>query len=65
MVSSLGFLSTGAYAIQLPNTHNVSISLYAVVILVLVVYIPGLPVMYSHMLTQRNRAYSKSKIKTA
>uniref|UniRef100_A0AAV1V241 very-long-chain (3R)-3-hydroxyacyl-CoA dehydratase n=1 Tax=Peronospora matthiolae TaxID=2874970 RepID=A0AAV1V241_9STRA len=65
MVSSLSFLSTGVYAIQLPNTHNISISLYVVVILVLVVYIPGLPVMYSHMLTQRNRAYSKTKIKTA
>ncbi|KAE9018335.1 hypothetical protein PR003_g13609 [Phytophthora rubi] len=65
MVSSLSFLSTGAYAIQLPNTHNVSISLYVVVVLVLLVYIPGLPVMYSHMLTQRNRAYSKTKAKTA
>uniref|UniRef100_A0AAV1TMV9 very-long-chain (3R)-3-hydroxyacyl-CoA dehydratase n=1 Tax=Peronospora matthiolae TaxID=2874970 RepID=A0AAV1TMV9_9STRA len=65
MVSSLSFLSTGAYAFQLPNTHNISISLYVVVILVLVVYIPGLLVMYSHMLTQRNRAYSKTQIKTA
>ncbi|CAI5740988.1 unnamed protein product [Peronospora destructor] len=65
MVSSLSFLSAGAYAIQLPNTHNVSVSLYLVVILVLVVYIPGLPVMYGHMLTQRNRAYSKMKAKTA
>ncbi|KAE8901813.1 hypothetical protein PF005_g11276 [Phytophthora fragariae] len=65
MVSSLSFLSTGAYAIQLPNTHNVSISLYVVVVLVLLVYIPGLPVMYGHMLTQRNRAYSKTKAKTA
>ncbi|ETN15379.1 hypothetical protein PPTG_06653 [Phytophthora nicotianae INRA-310] len=61
MVSSLGFLSTGAYSIQQPNTHNISISLYVVVILVLLVYIPGLPVMYGHMLTQRNRAYSKIK----
>ncbi|EEY62396.1 uncharacterized protein PITG_14831 [Phytophthora infestans T30-4] len=65
MVSSLSFLSTGVYAIQQPNAHNVSISLYVVVILVLVVYIPGLPVMYGHMLTQRNRAYSKTKVKTA
>ncbi|KAK1929125.1 Very-long-chain (3R)-3-hydroxyacyl-CoA dehydratase PASTICCINO 2 [Phytophthora citrophthora] len=65
MVSSLSFLSTGAYAIALPNTHNISLSLYVVVILVLVVYIPGLPVMYGHMLTQRNRAYSKTKAKTA
>ncbi|CAH0478146.1 unnamed protein product [Peronospora belbahrii] len=65
MVSSLSFLSTGVYAIQLPNTHNVSVSLYVVVLFVLIVYIPGLPVMYGHMLTQRNRAYSKTKTKTA
>ncbi|RLN10233.1 hypothetical protein BBJ28_00022329 [Nothophytophthora sp. Chile5] len=65
MVSSLGFLSTGAYSIQLPNTHNASISLFMIVILVLIVYVPGLPVMYGHMLTQRNRAYSKPKTKTA
>lgn len=61
MVSSLSFLSTGAYSIQLPNTHNVAVSLYVIVILALIVYVPGLPVMYGHMLTQRNRAYSKSK----
>ena len=36
-----------------------------VFILVQVVYIPDLLVMYSHMLTQRNRAYSNTKIKTA
>ena len=65
MISSLRFLSTGAYAIQLPNTHNISVSLYLMVILVLVVYIPGLPVMYGHMLTQRNCAYAKIKTKTA
>ncbi|KAG7394930.1 Very-long-chain (3R)-3-hydroxyacyl-CoA dehydratase PASTICCINO 2 [Phytophthora boehmeriae] len=64
MVSSLSFLSTGAYAIQLPNTHNIALSLYVVVILVLIVYIPGLPVMYGHMLTQRNRAYAKIKTKS-
>ncbi|CEG47624.1 Protein tyrosine phosphatase-like protein PTPLA (contains Pro instead of catalytic Arg) [Plasmopara halstedii] len=62
MISALGYLSKGAYSIQLPNTYNVSISLYMIVILVLLVYVPGLPVMYKHMLTQRNRAYSKPKI---
>ncbi|KAI9911259.1 hypothetical protein PsorP6_009669 [Peronosclerospora sorghi] len=65
MLDSLRFLSTGAYAIQLPNTHNISISLYVVVFLVLPVYIPGLPIINGHMLTQRNRAYSKSKTKQA
>ncbi|KAI9895456.1 hypothetical protein PsorP6_019491 [Peronosclerospora sorghi] len=65
MLNSLRFLSTGAYAIQLPNTHNISISLYVVVFLVLLVYIPGLPIMYGHMLTQRNRAYTRSKTKQA
>uniref|UniRef100_K3XAL3 very-long-chain (3R)-3-hydroxyacyl-CoA dehydratase n=1 Tax=Globisporangium ultimum (strain ATCC 200006 / CBS 805.95 / DAOM BR144) TaxID=431595 RepID=K3XAL3_GLOUD len=61
MVSALPFLSTGAYSIQQPNTHNIAVSLYVVVILVLLTYIPGLPVMYGHMLTQRNRVYSKPK----
>jgi very-long-chain (3R)-3-hydroxyacyl-CoA dehydratase len=65
MVSALPYLKTGAYSIQLPNTHNIAVSLYAVVIFILIVYIPGLPIMYSHMLTQRNRAYSKPKAKTA
>lgn len=65
MVSSLDFLRTGAYSIQMPNAHNVSVSLYVIVLVVLVVYVPGLPVMYSHMLTQRNRAYAKTKTKTA
>lgn len=61
MYSSLSYLATGAYSIQLPNTHNVAVSMYVLVILVLIVYIPGLPVMYGHMLTQRNRAYAKAK----
>ncbi|TYZ62156.1 hypothetical protein PybrP1_009627 [[Pythium] brassicae (nom. inval.)] len=61
MLSSLDFLYSGAYSIQLPNAHNVAASLYVFVTLVLIMYIPGLPVMYSHMLTQRNRAYSKPK----
>ncbi|KAJ0393909.1 hypothetical protein ATCC90586_001337 [Pythium insidiosum] len=65
MISSLPYLKSGAFAVQLPNSLNVAVSLYVVVILMLIVYIPGLPVMYSHMLTQRNRAYSKTKAKTA
>jgi very-long-chain (3R)-3-hydroxyacyl-CoA dehydratase len=61
MVSALPFLRAGAYAIQMPNAHNVAVSLYTLVLVVLAVYVPGLPVMYSHMLTQRNRAYAKTK----
>ncbi|TMW69511.1 hypothetical protein Poli38472_001667 [Pythium oligandrum] len=65
LISALPYLQTGVYAIQMPNAHNVAISLYTVVLMSIVTYIPGLPVMYGHMLTQRNRAYSKTKAKTA
>ncbi|RHY27630.1 hypothetical protein DYB32_006664 [Aphanomyces invadans] len=59
MVKALPFLSTGAYSIQMPNTHNISVSLYVIVLLTLVVYAPGLPFMYTHMNVQRKKAYAK------
>jgi len=59
MVKALPYLSTGALSIQMPNTHNIAVSLYVVVLIILVVYIPGLPIMYSHMNVQRKRAYAK------
>ncbi|RHY01703.1 hypothetical protein DYB25_006173 [Aphanomyces astaci] len=59
MLKALPFLSSGAYSIQMPNTHNISLSLYVVVLLTLVVYAPGLPFMYTHMNVQRKKAYAK------
>ena len=59
MLKALPLLSTGAYSIAMPNTHNIAVSLYVIVLLTLVVYVPGLPVMYTHMNVQRKRAYAK------
>ena len=61
MLSALPFLSTGVYAITMPNRLNVEISYYTFVILTLVMYVPFLPFLYSHMLSQRNRVYAKRK----
>nr|CCA21662.1 conserved hypothetical protein [Albugo laibachii Nc14] len=57
MMNALPYLSK-RYAIQLPNAHNVAISMHSVVIFILMVYIPGLFIMYNHMLIQRKRAYA-------
>ncbi|EQC38270.1 hypothetical protein SDRG_04695 [Saprolegnia diclina VS20] len=59
MLKALPLLSTGAYSIAMPNTHNIAVSLYVIVLLTLVVYVPGLPIMYTHMNVQRKRAYAK------
>ncbi|RHY67457.1 hypothetical protein DYB38_004327 [Aphanomyces astaci] len=59
MVNALPFLSTGIYSIELPNKHNIAISLHAVVCGMLVLYVVCCPVMYKHMTTQRINAYAK------
>lgn len=47
--------------IALPNALNLSISLSTIIYLVLILYLPGLPIQYSHMLRQRSKAYAKVK----
>ncbi|RHY94187.1 hypothetical protein DYB37_000743 [Aphanomyces astaci] len=59
MVNALPFLSTGIYSIELPNKHNIAISLHAVVCGMLVIYVVCCPIMYKHMTTQRINAYAK------
>ncbi|ETV73476.1 hypothetical protein H257_11605 [Aphanomyces astaci] len=59
MVNALPFLSTGIYSIELPNKHNIAISLHAVVCGMLVLYVVCCPIMYKHMTTQRINAYAK------
>lgn len=54
-------VKSGAYAITLPNRFNFSCSLLSIMYGTMFAYLAGLPVMYSHMLKQRNRAYSKLK----
>lgn len=64
MISALPYLKTGVYSIQQPNAHNISVSMYVIVLIALAVYVPGLPTMYSHMLVQRNRAYTNKNAKS-
>ncbi|KAF0698799.1 Aste57867_10588 [Aphanomyces stellatus] len=59
ILKALPFLSTGVYSIQLPNEHNLALSLYVVVLIILATMVAGMPVMYSHMNTQRKKAYAK------
>ncbi|OAY33474.1 very-long-chain (3R)-3-hydroxyacyl-CoA dehydratase PASTICCINO 2 isoform X1 [Manihot esculenta] len=49
------------YCVRMPNTWNFSFDYFYAAILVLGVYVPGSPHMYSYMLGQRKKALSKSK----
>ncbi|EEF28700.1 ptpla domain protein, putative [Ricinus communis] len=49
------------YCIRMPNTWNFSFDNFYAAILVLGIYVPGSPHMYSYMLGQRKKALSKSK----
>ncbi|KAG9411662.1 Very-long-chain (3R)-3-hydroxyacyl-CoA dehydratase PASTICCINO 2 [Aphanomyces cochlioides] len=59
MLSALPYVTNGAYAIQMPNDHNVAISLQFMIYLTLVVYVPGSPFMYQNMNNMRKKAYAK------
>ena len=56
-----GLQASGAYALALPNVHNLAISLSFIMKGMILSYLIGLPVMFSHMVTQRHRAYAKLK----
>ncbi|CAK9169184.1 unnamed protein product [Ilex paraguariensis] len=49
------------YCIRMPNTWNFSFVYSYAAILVLGIYVPGSPHLYSYMLGQRKKALSKSK----
>lgn len=49
------------YCLRMPNKWNFSFDNFYAAILVLGIYIPGSPHMYSYMLGQRKKALSKSK----
>ncbi|XP_044338127.1 very-long-chain (3R)-3-hydroxyacyl-CoA dehydratase PASTICCINO 2A-like [Triticum aestivum] len=50
------------YRIRMPNKWNYSFDYFYASILVLLVYVPGSPHMYTYMLGQRKKALAKSKI---
>lgn len=49
------------YCIRMPNKWNFSFDYFCAAIVVLGIYVPGSPHMYSYMLAQRKKALSKSK----
>jgi hypothetical protein len=51
------------YSIDLPNPHNLALSLHLAISITLAVYAMGLFVMYGHMNAQRKRAYAKKATK--
>uniref|UniRef100_A0A7C8YJA4 Very-long-chain (3R)-3-hydroxyacyl-CoA dehydratase n=1 Tax=Opuntia streptacantha TaxID=393608 RepID=A0A7C8YJA4_OPUST len=49
------------YCIRMPNKWNFSFDYYYAALLVLAIYVPGSPHMYTYMLGQRKKVLSKSK----
>uniref|UniRef100_A0A453GW82 Very-long-chain (3R)-3-hydroxyacyl-CoA dehydratase n=3 Tax=Aegilops tauschii TaxID=37682 RepID=A0A453GW82_AEGTS len=49
------------YCIRMPNKWNYSFDYFYASILVLLVYVPGSPHMYTYMLGQRKKALANSK----
>lgn len=45
----------GLFSIYLPNSYNFAFDYYTCCVCILVLYVPGLPYMYSHMLRQRRK----------
>ena len=62
MWKSLSFFENNPdYSVVLPNKWNVSVSVYATLLIFLVVYVWGSPTMYGHMMKQRSKALKKLK----
>ncbi|XP_027076367.1 very-long-chain (3R)-3-hydroxyacyl-CoA dehydratase PASTICCINO 2 [Coffea arabica] len=60
--NALPFIKESAkYSVLMPNKWNFSFDYYYVAFVVLGVYVPGSPHMYTYMLGQRKKALSKSK----
>lgn len=62
--TSLGYLGrTKMLSIEMPNKLNFSFSLWTVIFLVMLVYIPFFPQMYMHMIHQRKKVLGGSEPK--
>lgn len=59
------FRETGKWSVSLPNRYNFGFDFYLFLFVVLAVYLPGLPMLYQHMLRQRKSKLSPPKPKTA
>nr|GEV82015.1 very-long-chain (3R)-3-hydroxyacyl-CoA dehydratase PASTICCINO 2 [Tanacetum cinerariifolium] len=52
---------TGMYSYRMPNKWNFSFDYFYAAIVVLAIYVPGIPHLYGYMLGQRKKTLSKSK----
>lgn len=53
---------THMWSVDMPNKYNFAVSYYFVCILVILVYVPGLPKLYGYMLTQRKKVLGTRKV---
>jgi very-long-chain (3R)-3-hydroxyacyl-CoA dehydratase len=53
-----------AWSIEMPNQLNFECRLYWLVVAVLILYVPGSPFMYLHMVQQRKKTLGKKALKT-
>ncbi|KAK9071525.1 hypothetical protein SSX86_010094 [Deinandra increscens subsp. villosa] len=52
---------SGLYSLKMPNKWNFSFDYFYLAIVVLAIYVPGIPHMYGYMLGQRKKTLSKPK----
>ncbi|KAM0022074.1 putative very-long-chain (3R)-3-hydroxyacyl-CoA dehydratase [Helianthus debilis subsp. tardiflorus] len=52
---------SGMYSVRMPNKWNFSFDYFYMAIVVLAIYVPGIPHLYGYMLGQRKKALMKTK----
>jgi len=62
--TSLGYVGrTKMWSIEMPNKYNISFSLWTVILMIMLVYIPLFPQMYFHMMQQRKKTLGSPAVK--
>ncbi|KAI7741649.1 hypothetical protein M8C21_003657 [Ambrosia artemisiifolia] len=52
---------SGMYSVRMPNKWNFSFDYFYAAIVVLAIYVPGIPHLYGYMLGQRKKTLSRPK----
>ena len=52
--------STGLHSMKMPNSLNMSFNFYYVLVVVMLLYVPMFPLMYTHMFAQRKKFFAKN-----
>ena len=52
--------STGLHSMKMPNSLNMSFNFYYVLVVVMMLYVPMFPLMYTHMFAQRKKFFAKN-----